>query len=65
MKNFELFYDFCGTFDEKLKKDYRKSKIKDKGVTFPQFCVTMFANLIEESNQIFNIKSNKKMNAKR
>lgn len=60
MENFELFYDFCGSFDEQLKKDYRKSKIKDKGVTFPQFCVTMFANFLEEAEQRLNIKSNLK-----
>jgi len=63
MKSFELFYDFCGTFDKELKKDYRKSKIKDKGVTFPQFCITMFANFIEEANQVFNIKPKKNRNA--
>lgn len=56
MKNFEMFYDFCGVFDKDLKKDYRKSKISAHGVTFPQFCVTMFANLVDDANEVFNVK---------
>jgi len=49
-----MFYNFCGQFDDMLKKDYRKSKSKDKGITFPQFCVVMFANIAEEANQLFS-----------
>lgn len=60
MANFELFYDFCGIFDDLLKKDYRKSKIKEKGITFPQFCITVFANTLSEAEQLFDIKPKKR-----
>lgn len=56
----ELFYDFCGTFDALLRKDYRKSKLKDKGVTFPQFCVVTYANFMDEANKVLNIKKPKR-----
>ena len=49
-----MFYNFCGDFDTMLKKDYKKSKSKDKGITFPQFCVVVFANMIEEAEGLFN-----------
>jgi len=51
-----MFYDFCGVFDDMLRKDYRKSKAKEKGMTYPQFCVVVFANFMEESNEVLNIK---------
>lgn len=53
---FEMFYNFCGDFDDMLQKQYKKTKIKDKGVTFPQFCITVFANMIDEANEVLNIK---------
>lgn len=55
----EMFYEFCGIFDKQLKTDYRKSKMKKKGVTFSQFCVITFANFMEEANQALNIKPKK------
>jgi hypothetical protein len=60
MKNFEMFYDFCGQFDELLKKDYKKSKAKANGVTYPQFCIGVFANFIDTANELLNTKPKKK-----
>jgi len=60
MKNFKMFYEFCGEFDDLLKKDYRKFKLKDQGVTYPQYCVTVFATFIEEANDVLNIKKKKR-----
>jgi hypothetical protein len=47
-KKMENFYEFCGTFDKKLKADYKKSKIKNKGITFPQFCVVVYSNAVDQ-----------------
>lgn len=55
-----MFYNFCGDFDAQLKKDYKKSKMKEEGVTYPQFCITMFATIIEEANDVLNIKKKKR-----
>lgn len=55
-----MFYNFCGHFDEQLKKDYNKSKIKKEGVTYPQFCVSVFANFMDTANDLLNIKPKKK-----
>lgn len=55
----EMFYDFCGTFDKTLKADYRKSKAKEKGITFPQFCIAVYSNLMEEADEVLNIKPKK------
>ena len=44
----ENFYEFCGTFDKKLKADYKKSNIKNKGVTFPQFCIVVYSNTVDQ-----------------
>jgi inorganic pyrophosphatase/exopolyphosphatase len=55
-----MFYEFCGEFDDLLKKDYRKFKLKDQGVTYPQYCVTVFATFIEEANDVLNIKKKKR-----
>jgi hypothetical protein len=55
----EMFYNFCGTFDKLLKADYRKSKMKEKGVTFPQFCIVTYSNFMEEANEVLNIKPKK------
>lgn len=52
----EMFYDFCGTFDKMLRADYRKSKSKEKGITFPQFCIVVYSNIIEEADELLNIK---------
>jgi len=60
MKNFEMFYDFCGQFDKQLKKDYNKSKVKTNGVTYPQFCIGVFANFMDTANDLLNIKPKKK-----
>jgi len=60
MKAFELFYDFCGSFEDMLKSDYKKSKAKDKGITYPQFCISVFANFMETGKELFNIKTKKK-----
>jgi hypothetical protein len=46
-KNFETLYNFCGDFHKVLESDYVEQKLKDKGLTFPQYCVVVFANLIE------------------
>lgn len=62
MDNFEMFYNFCGDFDAMLKKDYKTSKLKEEGVTFPQFCITLFAVFMENANESLNIKPNKKKN---
>jgi hypothetical protein len=58
MDNFEMLYNFCGEFDEMLKKDYKKLKLKEKGVTFPQFCIGMFSNIMDEGKEVLNIKNN-------
>lgn len=55
----EMFYNFCGTFDKLLRADYRKSKMKEKGVTFPQFCIVIYSNFMEEANEVLNIKPKK------
>ena len=47
----ENFYEFCGTFDKKLKADYKKSNIKNKGITFPQFCVVVYSNAVDQINE--------------
>ena len=44
----ENFYEFCGAFDKKLKADYKKSNIKSKGITFPQFCVVVYSNAVDQ-----------------
>ena len=46
-KNFEILYNFCGDFHEVLESDYKQQKLKDAGLNFPQYCVVVFANLIE------------------
>ena len=51
---FELFYSFCGTFDKLLKKEYSKQKLKSKGITFPQFCIVTFSNMIETAEDVLN-----------
>lgn len=56
---FELFYNFCGTFEHLLKKDYKKSKTENQGITYPQFCVVMFSNFLEEGKNLLTIKKNK------
>ena len=48
---FELFYNFCGQFNAQLEKDYKKAKMNNLGVSFPQFCIITFANLMEDSNK--------------
>ncbi len=53
-----MLYNFCGEFDEMLKKDYKKLKLKEKGVTFPQFCIGMFSNIMDEAKEVLNIKNN-------
>lgn len=55
----EMFYNFCGTFDKLLRADYRKSKMKENGVTFPQFCIVTYSNFMEEANEVLNIKPKK------
>ena len=55
-----MFYDFCGQFDKQLKKDYNKSKIKTNGVTYPQFCIGVFANFMDTANEVLNVKPKKK-----
>jgi hypothetical protein len=61
----EMFYDFCGVFDDMLRKDYRKSKAKEKGMTYPQFCVVIFANFMEEANDVLNIKKPKRYDTRK
>lgn len=51
---FELFYDFCGTFDKTLKREYIKQKLKSKGITFPQFCLVTFTNMMETAEDVLN-----------
>lgn len=54
-----MFYNFCGDFDKLLKQDYRKSKAKEKGITYPQFCIVTFANILDEGKKVLNIKTKK------
>ncbi|MBM3417413.1 MAG: hypothetical protein FJY17_00655 [Bacteroidetes bacterium] len=51
----EALYNFCGQLDSTLKYDYRKQKLKSKGVTYPQFCIVVFANLTEEAKNVLTI----------
>lgn len=44
----ENFYNFCGTFDKQLKADYIKNNIKKQGITFPQFCIVVYSNTVDE-----------------
>jgi hypothetical protein len=46
-KNIEILYNFCGDFHKVLESDYKQQDLKEKGMTFPQYCVVVFANLIE------------------
>lgn len=48
---FELFYNFCGQFSTQLEKDYKSKKLNNIGINFPQFCITMFANLMEQESK--------------
>jgi hypothetical protein len=60
MKNlntFESFYNFCGTFDKELKKQYKNSELKNQ-ISFPQFCITMYANLLDDAKQLLTKNSN-------
>jgi hypothetical protein len=52
-------YDFCGTFDKLLQSQYRRSKIADKGVTLPQFCVVMYEEFMNEASNLLTIKPKK------
>jgi hypothetical protein len=58
-QQFEALYNFCGSMEKTLQYDYKKQKLKSKGITYPQFCIVVFSNLIGESKKILNIKSNK------
>lgn len=51
----ESLYNFCGTFEKQLKKDYRKGKIKEQGANFTQFCIVMYEGFLEEAKAL-NIK---------
>ena len=51
----EGLYNFCGTFEKQLKKDYRKAKIKEQGANFTQFCIIMYEGFLEEAKAL-NIK---------
>jgi hypothetical protein len=42
MKNLELFYNFCGTFEKQLRSDYKKHKVFEQKITYPQFCILAF-----------------------
>lgn len=44
----ENFYEFCGTFDKQLKADYIKNNVKKQGITFPQFCIVVYSNAVDE-----------------
>jgi hypothetical protein len=33
--------------------------MKEKGVTFPQFCIVTYSNFMEEANEVLNIKPKK------
>ena len=44
----ENFYEFCGTFEKQLKADYIKNKVKKKGITYPQFCVVVYSNAVDQ-----------------
>lgn len=57
LNTFESFYNFCGTFDKELKKQYRKSELKNQ-ISFPQFCITMYANLLDDAKELLTIKTN-------
>lgn len=54
-----MFYNFCGTFDKSLRADYRKSKSKEKGITFPQFCIAVYSNLLDEVKEKHNVSKSK------
>ena len=61
MKNeFEMFYNFCGDFDEMLKKEFKKSGGSKQGMSYPQFCIALFANIIDEASDALTFKSIKK-----
>lgn len=55
-----MCYNFCGDFDEVLRKDYKKTKLKENGVTFPQFCISVFVTFMERANDEMNVESKKK-----
>jgi hypothetical protein len=45
--NPELFYNFLGTFEKALRKDYKKHKVYEKKITYPQFCLLAFLESIK------------------
>jgi|TARA_R110000868_G_scaffold226627_1_gene479286 hypothetical protein len=60
----ESLYDFCGTFDTLLKSQYKRSKIANEGVSFPQFCLVMYEQFMQEANALNLLTPKKKSNAK-
>ena len=58
-QKFEALYNFCGQMEKTLRYDYKKQRLKSQGITYPQFCIVVYSNLIEESKKIFDIKPNK------
>jgi len=58
-QGFVSFYNFCGTFDKLLQSQYKRSKIANKGVTLPQFCVVMYEEFMTEASKLLTIKPKK------
>jgi hypothetical protein len=54
--NFETLYNFCGEYDKLLIDDYKEQKIKEQGVSFPQFCIVVFSNLLEKNSSVLQNK---------
>ena len=42
----ELLYDYCGHFENDLKNDYKKCN--NTNMSYPQFCVALFSNFIND-----------------
>ena len=55
-ENFETLYNFCGEYDALLMSDYIEQKIKDQGISFPQFCIVVFSNLLEKNSSVLQNK---------
>lgn len=54
----EDIYVFFGYFDKLLQKDYKRNKIAEQGATFPQFCLIMYEQFMQEAKTL-NVASKK------
>jgi hypothetical protein len=46
----ELMYEFVTRFDKDLKKTYKSVPKKDRLITYEQFIVATFSNLMDEES---------------